>query len=140
MAKNFWLGMVKNWCGQSGLWTLKLTVPEVWTDGINWFFACKYSQFKRWLKIFGMSMVKNGLGQSDDRTLKLTLSEKWTEICSMSIFYKTGSGTSFSTTISVWFFKKNICYILLNMLNAIKWPNFIVSLPLLLRYWTVCVF
>ena len=73
MAKSFWLGMVKNWCGQSGLWTLKLTVPEVWTDGINWFFSCKYSQFKRWLKIFGMSMVKNGLGQSGDGTLKLTL-------------------------------------------------------------------
>ena len=28
--KNFWLGMVKNWCGQSGHGTLKLTVSQKW--------------------------------------------------------------------------------------------------------------
>ena len=38
----FWLGMVKIWFGQSGLWTLKLTVSQKWTDVINWFFACWY--------------------------------------------------------------------------------------------------
>ena len=38
----FWLGMVKNGYGQSSLWTLKLTVSQEWTDGINWFFACWY--------------------------------------------------------------------------------------------------
>ena len=35
----FWLGMFKNRCGQSSLWTLKLTVSQEWKDGINWFFA-----------------------------------------------------------------------------------------------------
>ena len=28
--------------GQSGDKTLKFTVSEDWTDGINWFFACWY--------------------------------------------------------------------------------------------------
>ena len=36
--KIFLLGMVKNGCAQSGLWTLKLTVSEAWPYGINWFF------------------------------------------------------------------------------------------------------
>ena len=55
-----WLGMGQNGCGQSGLWTLKLTVPKEWNDGIKWFFACwyKFTQIKRRLKIFGVSMVK----------------------------------------------------------------------------------
>ena len=34
----FWLGIVKNGCQQSGLWTLKLTVSQGWADGIYWFF------------------------------------------------------------------------------------------------------
>ena len=34
-SKYFWLGMVKNGYGQSSLWTLKLTVSQEWTDGIN---------------------------------------------------------------------------------------------------------
>ena len=34
----FWLGIVKNGCQQSGLWTLKLTVSQGRADGINWFF------------------------------------------------------------------------------------------------------
>ena len=33
--KFLWLGMVKNRCGQSGLWTLKLIVSQELTDGIN---------------------------------------------------------------------------------------------------------
>ena len=32
--------MVKNGCGQSCDGTLKLTVSEEWTDGINGFFTC----------------------------------------------------------------------------------------------------
>ena len=32
--------MMKNGCGQSGDRTLKVTVSEEWTAGINWFFAC----------------------------------------------------------------------------------------------------
>ena len=39
-SKSFWLSMVKNGCGQYGLWTLKLTVTQEWIDGINWFFGC----------------------------------------------------------------------------------------------------
>ena len=35
--KNYWLGKFENDSGQSGLWTLKLTVSEEWAD---WFFAC----------------------------------------------------------------------------------------------------
>ena len=38
-SKIFWLGMVKNECGQSGLWILKLTVSQEWAVGINWFFC-----------------------------------------------------------------------------------------------------
>ena len=45
----FWLGMIKNGCG-CGLWTLKLTVSQEWTDGMKWFLACwyKFMQIKRW--------------------------------------------------------------------------------------------
>ena len=38
MIENFWMGMFKNGCGQSGHRTLKLTVSQKWVDGINWFF------------------------------------------------------------------------------------------------------
>ena len=27
-SKTFWLNIIKNWCGQSGLWILKLTVSQ----------------------------------------------------------------------------------------------------------------
>ena len=33
--KSFWQGIVKNGCGQSGLWTLKLTVSQGGSDGTN---------------------------------------------------------------------------------------------------------
>ena len=39
-SKLFWLVVVKNACGQSGLSTVKLTVCQTWTDGISWFFGC----------------------------------------------------------------------------------------------------
>ena len=79
--KIFWLGMVKNRCGQSGLWTLKLILSQKGADGINWFFAWwhKFTQIKSSLKIFGVCMVKNECGQSSDRSLKFTLSEEWTD-------------------------------------------------------------
>ena len=66
---------------QSGLWTLELTISPEWIDEINWFFACwhKFTQIKKWLKIFGLSMVKNRNGQFVDGTLKLTISEEWTD-------------------------------------------------------------
>ena len=40
--KFFGVGMVKNGCGQSSDGSLKLSVFEEWTDGINWFYACWY--------------------------------------------------------------------------------------------------
>ena len=39
LIENFLSGMVKNGCGQSGCGTLKLTVFQEWTDGINCFFT-----------------------------------------------------------------------------------------------------
>ena len=79
--KIFWLGIVKNGCGQSGLWTLNLTVSPEWTDEINWFFECwhKLTQTKRWLKNFGVSLVKNRCGQYGLWTLKLILSPEWAD-------------------------------------------------------------
>ena len=69
----FWLGMVKNGCGQSGLWTLKLMLSQEWTDGVKWFFACWYNFTQKVIENFGLSMAK------DDRSLKLTVSEEWTD-------------------------------------------------------------
>ena len=72
--KSFWWAIVKNECGQSGLWTLKLTVSQERTDGTNWFFACWYNFTQRWVWSWSnMSMIKNGCGQSGDGTLKLTI-------------------------------------------------------------------
>ena len=77
--KIFGVGMVKNGCGQSGDGSLKLTVSEEWTDGINWFVLCwyKFIQIKSCLKIFWLCMVKNECGQSGHETLKFTVSQKW---------------------------------------------------------------
>ena len=78
----FWLSMVKNRSGQynlvSGLWNWLYQNEQMkLTD----FFACwhKFTQIKKWLKIFGVSMVKNRNGQFVDDTLKLTVSEEWTD-------------------------------------------------------------
>ena len=56
--------MVKNEYGQSGLWTLELSVSQEWTNGINWVFAFWYNfmQISRWLKILGVGTVENGDG------------------------------------------------------------------------------
>ena len=52
--KVFWWDMVKNECGQFGLWTLKLTVSQERADGVNWLFACWYvvTKIKSWSKTF----------------------------------------------------------------------------------------
>ena len=46
--------MVKNGCDQSCNVTLKLTVLEEWTDGINWFFADS-QKLKADQKMFGLA-------------------------------------------------------------------------------------
>ena len=60
LLKIFWLCMIKNGCGQSGLETLILAECKELSDGINWFFegCIKFTQIKRWLKNF-----LGGLGQ-----------------------------------------------------------------------------
>ena len=40
-----WVSLVKNWCGQSGDGTLKLTVSEDWTDGIT--FLCAHTDSQK---------------------------------------------------------------------------------------------
>ena len=56
--------MVQNGCDQSGHGTLKLTVSQESTDGMNYFFACqcKFSEVKSYLNDFWVSVVKNGHG------------------------------------------------------------------------------
>ena len=74
--------MVKNGCGESCDGTVKLTVCEEWTDGINWFFVgwYKFTKNKIWSKICRVGMVKIGCGQSrHGETLKLNVSQKWTD-------------------------------------------------------------
>ena len=62
MLKILGVGVVKNACGQSGDGTLKLTLSEEWTNGINWFFACwcRFITVKSWSKFYWVGMVKNG--------------------------------------------------------------------------------
>ena len=69
------VGVIKNGCGQSCDGTLKLTLSEEWTNGINWFFACwcRFITIKSWSKIYWIGMVKNDCGQSGHGTLKLYL-------------------------------------------------------------------
>ena len=38
------VNIVKNGCGQSCDSTLKLTVSEEWTNGVNWFFAYRFTK------------------------------------------------------------------------------------------------
>ena len=79
--KIFGLVVVRNGCGQSGLWALKVTVTQEWTNGINWFFACwhNFTQINRRLKVFRVSLIENGCGQSGNRTHKFTVSEEWAD-------------------------------------------------------------
>ena len=50
MLKILGVSMVKNGGGQSCDGTLKLTLSEEWTNGINWFFAywCRFITVKSW--------------------------------------------------------------------------------------------
>ena len=72
--------MVKKGCGQSCDGTIKLTLSEEWTNGINWFLVCwwRFITVKSWLNIYWVGMVKNVCGQSGHETLKLTV-QNWTE-------------------------------------------------------------
>ena len=53
--------------------------PVLGTLGVGTYGWHKFTQIKKWLKIFRVSMVKNGCGQHGDATLKLTVSQKWTD-------------------------------------------------------------
>ena len=59
-SKFFYLGMVKNGCGQSGCRNLKLTASQEWTDGVNLFLACwyKFGKAKSWFMTFGWVWLK----------------------------------------------------------------------------------
>ena len=63
-SKMYWMSMIKNRCGQSGHRTLslKLTLSQIWTDRINWFFACwyKFREAKSWFNDSLVGLVKNG--------------------------------------------------------------------------------
>ena len=82
MIENYWGGHGQKWVCQSGDRTLKLTVSEGWTDGINWFFGWWYRfiKIKVWSKIFWVGIVKNGCSQSVHGTPKLTVSQKWADV------------------------------------------------------------
>ena len=74
LFKFFLLGMIKNGC--------LLTVSQEWTDGINcFFFPCwyKFTQIKRWLKIFGGEHVQKWLWPNWWQDSKLTVSGEWTD-------------------------------------------------------------
>ena len=79
MLKILEVGVVKNGCGQSCDGTLKFTLSEVWTNGINGVFACswRFITIKSWSKIYWVGMVKSGCGQSGHETLKLTVSQNY---------------------------------------------------------------
>ena len=87
---SFWLGMVKNEFGQSGLWTLsqkikkrtvnqKLTVPQERTDETKCFFACwcKSRKTKSYFNEFWVGMVRNGHGYLIHEALKSAVSKDW---------------------------------------------------------------
>ena len=60
MITKFWVGVVKNRCGQSGHRNLKLTVSQDWIERINWFFACrsKLQKAKSYFNYFWVAVVK----------------------------------------------------------------------------------
>ena len=136
--KRFWWGVVKNECGHSGLWTLKLTVSQERTDETNWFFdgTLKLSVSEEWTngiykqifcmlihdhqtlkadqKCFWLDMVKNGCSQSGHGT------KKWTD--GIKSFFYVGTNSeklNVDSTIFRWAWSKmaifrswdpNICY------------------------------
>ena len=80
-----WLVMIKNECGQSGLWTLILTLSQEGTDGrINSFFACWYklTQIKKWLKILRWAQSKMGVANlsQDSNTDHISKMNRWNKL------------------------------------------------------------
>ena len=75
-SKRFWVGMIKNGCSQSIHRTLKLTVPQELTYGINWVSACwyKFRKGKSSFNRFWVDMVKNGCGLLFHDALKSVVS------------------------------------------------------------------
>ena len=73
----------QNRCGQSCDGTLKLTLSEERTNGINWFLvcSCRFITVKSWSKIYWVDMVKNGCGQSGHGTLIFNLTLTWFFAC-----------------------------------------------------------
>ena len=71
-SKTFWMGMVRNGCGQVSHGTGMLAVLQEWIDGMNWFFACwcKYRKAKIYFNDFSFGLVKNGHGYLVHETLK----------------------------------------------------------------------
>ena len=61
-SKNCWVGLVKDECVQSSHGTLKLTIPQEGTKGINWYSACwcKFRKTKNYFSYFWAGIVKNG--------------------------------------------------------------------------------
>ena len=70
--------MIKNGRGQSGHRTLKLTVSQKWTDGVNWFFAFwyKFRKAESWLNDFWLG-IKNWHGLLVRVTFRFNL---WIEL------------------------------------------------------------
>ena len=78
----FWLVIVKSGYGQSGVWTIKITISREWNNGINWFYACwcKFVVIKRWLEMLGVGMVKNECGQSGQGTIDCISKNTWNKL------------------------------------------------------------
>ena len=59
LIKNFWMGIARNRCGQSGHRTLKVAVSQEWIDGVDWFFAwwCKFRKAKKYFSDFWVNLV-----------------------------------------------------------------------------------
>ena len=72
----FWVGVVKNGCGESGYRTLKLTVSQECTDRVTKFFKCwyKFRKAKSCFNDFWVGMVKNGHDLLVQETIKSALS------------------------------------------------------------------
>ena len=77
--KNFWMDMVKNGCGHSGHWMLKLALSLESRNKIKWFFACWYyfRKVKIYVNYFWVGLVKNDHGILVCETIKSVVFQKW---------------------------------------------------------------
>ena len=80
------MGIVKNGSGQFANGILKLTVSQEWTNGMNWFFACRceFRKTTSYCNIFWMDVVENGRDQLVYGTLKSAVS--WEGVYELSWF------------------------------------------------------